>query len=310
MTPPVHEVVLTGDDGRRQATALLQRIRLRWPRAGCWEAADLQWWWRRPRCTDAEGQLFWLDHRDEPLAAVVRTEFSPQIQADVFVVPGDPGLRRTVWERAIGRALTADPDRTQFPVASADSVLAQGPLARAGFRPTPQTVVASWLGARDRPALVPLPPGYRLFARTDRPGRPHPMAARNGPAIAVRLGQCSLYRPELDLVIDAPDGTTAAYGLFWADPVTGVGLVEPMRTEDGHQGRGIASHLLAAGLHLLSAAGCDRLKVSNDLGLYRLAGFVPLRHPAAVVYARQPGRHGGPDTPAAGAGHEPAGQDE
>jgi predicted N-acetyltransferase YhbS len=85
-------------------------------------------------------------------------------------------------------------------------------------------------------------------------------------------------------MVEAPGGQVAGYGLFWADPVTGVGLVEPMRTEDGHQGRGIASHVLAAGLERLAARGCQRLKVSNDLGLYLRAGFRPLPAATAAVY--------------------------
>lgn len=35
----------------------------------------------------------------------------------------------------------------------------------------------------------------------------------------------------LDLAVYDGDGAVTAYGLFWADPHTGVGLVEPMRTE-------------------------------------------------------------------------------
>jgi hypothetical protein len=33
-------------------TALPQRARLAAPRDGVWRAADLQWWWRRPRASD------------------------------------------------------------------------------------------------------------------------------------------------------------------------------------------------------------------------------------------------------------------
>jgi predicted N-acetyltransferase YhbS len=88
--------------------------------------------------------------------------------------------------------------------------------------------------------------------------------------------------------VEAPDGQVAGYGLFWADPVTRVGLVEPMRTEEPHGGRGIASHILATGLSRLAASGCDRLKVSNDIGLYLRAGFRPLRTATAAIYARPP----------------------
>ncbi len=101
------------------------------------------------------------------------------------------------------------------------------------------------------------------------------------PTLPRDFGECSLYRPELDLYIVAPDGGIAAYGLFWADPVTRVGLVEPMRTEDRHQNHGLGRHLLTVGLDLLARHGCTRLKVTyfegNDPArlLYLGAGFQP-----------------------------------
>jgi predicted N-acetyltransferase YhbS len=100
------------------------------------------------------------------------------------------------------------------------------------------------------------------------------------------LRRCSLYQPDLDLAVIGPDGETAGYGLFWPDSTTGVGLVEPMRTEVGHERLGIASHLLAEGLDRLAASGCSRLKVSNDLGIYRRAGFEPLAAATAATYTR------------------------
>jgi hypothetical protein len=46
--------------------------------------------------------------------------------------------------------------------------------------------------------------------------------------------------PDLDLVVHDGRDSIAAYGLFWYDPETATGLVEPMRTEDDHQRRGLA----------------------------------------------------------------------
>ena len=81
----------------------------------------------------------------------------------------------------------------------------------------------------------------------------------------------------------------AAYGLFWYDPVTATGLVEPMRTEDDHQRRGLARHILTNGLDLLAAAGAERIKICYEPDnpasgkLYRSVGFEPDRQ--TVVYA-------------------------
>jgi predicted N-acetyltransferase YhbS len=105
------------------------------------------------------------------------------------------------------------------------------------------------------------------------------MIKRNGAEVEARLRECSLYDPELDLAVRAPDGQIAAYAMFWADERTGVGLVEPMRVEDEHSGRGVGTALFRAGLDRLARRGCGRLKVSHVPGneparrLYHGAGF-------------------------------------
>lgn len=71
---------------------------------------------------------------------------------------------------------------------------------------------------------------------------------RNGIPVEERLGQCPLSDPELDLAVEAADGTVAGYSLCWFDPVTKVGLVDPVRVEGGYQHRGIARAMLAAGV--------------------------------------------------------------
>jgi predicted N-acetyltransferase YhbS len=268
------------------ATTLLQQIRLARPTGGIWEAADLQWWARQERSTDS-GQLFWLDQDGAPVAAAILTDWGEVVAGDVFVLPDDPDLERAAWRAAIARAQEAG-GSIEFS-ARADYGIGIAELTAAGYRVTDERgVVATWLDAADRPVVPPLPAGYRLRSRPQSAGQPHPMVARNGPQVAQRLRQCSLYRPELDLMVESFDGKVAGYGLFWADQVTGVGLVEPMRTQDEHQRRGIASHLLAAGLERLADQGCRRLKVSNDLNLYLRAGFEPLPAATAALYAKGP----------------------
>jgi predicted N-acetyltransferase YhbS len=285
MSRPESVVLVSGARYLQLATVLLQRMRLRSPAGGIWEAADVQWWSRRERPGDQHGQLFWLDGHGEPLAAVIVTDFFHSVQCDVLVLPGDNGFGRAVWQEALRRVETLGV-AAGFPVRSDDAASVAG-LTEAGYRPAGEPgVVAAWLAAARRPQVPALAPGYRLVSRADDAAGLHPLAARNGRDVEARLRQCSLYRPELDLAVEAADGQVAGYGLFWADLVTGVGLVEPMRTEDAHQRRGIAMHVLAAGLERLAACGCARLKVCNDIGLYLRAGFEPLRTAVLVTYAR------------------------
>lgn len=75
----------------------------------------------------------------------------------------------------------------------------------------------------------------------------------------------------------APDGETAGHVIFWPDPVTTIGLLEPMRVEEPYQRQGLASALIAEGLNRLAQRGIRRAKVgfSTDVAraLYTGAGF-------------------------------------
>ena len=66
------------------------------------------------------------------------------------------------------------------------------------------------------------------------------MRRRNGEQVEARLRQCSLYDPALDIAAETADGQVGGYALFWFDPVTEVGMLEPMRVEDEYQRRGLA----------------------------------------------------------------------
>jgi len=269
--------VVRGREYLRLVTRLLQHLRLTDASGGIWEAADVQWWSRQERSTDAAGQVFWVAD-GEPVAAVVRTDFGSSVQCDVLSGPGADG------DAVCAEALRRADGTTEFPVRDDDARLIAA-LTAAGYGPDRSDgIITSWLAATERPPVPPLAAGFRLLSRADARGGPHPLTARNGAAVADRLRGCSLYRTELDLMVQAPGGQVAGYGLFWADTVTGVGLVEPMRTEDAFQRRGIASHLLAAGLAKLAQRGCERLKVSSDLPLYLRAGFRPDTSAAATVY--------------------------
>ena len=57
----IDEVHASGLEYLAVVTELLQRVRVTDAKAGFWEAADLQWWWRKPRRSDAIDQLFWVD---------------------------------------------------------------------------------------------------------------------------------------------------------------------------------------------------------------------------------------------------------
>jgi GNAT superfamily N-acetyltransferase len=275
------------------ATALLRRVRSVHPTAGLYEAADLHWRWRKPRSTDNLRQLFWFDQGGRPEAAVITTDRGDGISLDPIVMPdATPDWVAHVIERGLAHASEAGFGAVDVLVDRADDVMREV-LVGHGFaiEEDEMVEVESWLAADARPEISPLHDNYRLSRRLDRMLRPHHMIHRNGPDVEPRLRQTSLYRPDLDLVVLDRRDRVAAYGLFWFDPETATGLVEPMRTEDDHQRRGLARHLLTAGIDLLAEAGAARIKIVFRLdnpaskGLYLSVGFESVKQTA--VFARR-----------------------
>ncbi|HEX3089206.1 MAG TPA: GNAT family N-acetyltransferase [Ilumatobacteraceae bacterium] len=288
--PSPREQHLVGLEYLEAVTTLLQRVRSAHPTAGLFEAADLQWWWRIPRSSDTIAQLFWFQD-GQPRAAVIATDWGDRVAIDPLVMPDEsPDWISHVMERGLAHADELGLGSIGLEVARSDEVL-PGVLAGHGFAIEPGGLVESWLAADARPEISSLHDRYRLSSRRDTMQLPYHHIKRNHPDIEARLRQTSLYRPDLDLVVHDSVGSVAAYGLFWYDPVTATGLVEPMRTEDDHQRRGLARHILTTGIDLLAQAGAERIKICFEPDnpasshLYLSVGFEPVRQ--TDLYSRK-----------------------
>jgi GNAT superfamily N-acetyltransferase len=121
---------------------------------------------------------------------------------------------------------------------------------------------------------------FAIVDRVTRANRPHSMITRNGELVEPRLRQCSLYDLMLNSAVEDADGGLAGYAVFWFDPTTLVGLIEPMRVEDAYKRRGLARVLLTNGLDRLGHKGARRLKVGFGTdparNLYVSANFVQI----------------------------------
>src|SRR5258705_6975318 len=172
----IDEVQANGLTYLALATELLQRARLADAEAGLWEAADLQWWWRTPRPSDAIGQLFWVDD-EGPVAGVVLTDWGRAWGCDPIVVSGAGVSLARVWARAVEAIDDLGLEAVEVP-ARDDDVELLGLLAGSGFAAGDERSGITWMDAADRPELAGLPEG---FALVDRLGttRPHPMQRRS-----------------------------------------------------------------------------------------------------------------------------------
>jgi predicted N-acetyltransferase YhbS len=212
-----------------------------------------------PRVSDAIEQLFWVDDDDAPVAAAVLTEWRDGWGLDPIALPGID--RSAICERALEAIVALGLERVDTLVRDDDAEMLRF-VAGAGFVAQEERDGTTWMNAGDHLAPTAVAEGFALVDRAKEHTRPHPMRHRNGDAVEERLQQCSLYDPELDLAVRTADGEYAGYALFWFDPVTKVGLLEPMRVEDAFQRRGLARALLTEGLERLVGMGARRLKVS------------------------------------------------
>ena len=264
-------------------TDLLQRQRLADPFAGLFEAADMQWWYTRDQHTSDRDAVVWLVD-DVPATAALVSRWSPgRYNAAVL---GDRS-RAPAWDfvrTRCGELVDEMPDADIEMEVDPSDTEGAAHAALAGFTDVIESFDVMWVDAAGLGDPRPMPDGYQVRDRSAVPGA-HPMVTRNGAEIENRLRECSLYDPRLDLAAVATEGQVAGdvagYALFWADLRTGVGMVEPMRIEDAHGGRGVAAALLDEGLTRLAAHGCTRLKVLHEVSnpvaarLYRGAGFRP-----------------------------------
>lgn len=87
------------------------------------------------------------------------------------------------------------------------------------------------------------------------------------------------YRLDDDLVVEAPDGTLAAFALCWFDPDGGVAELEPVGTAPDHQRRGLSRAVVTAAMTRFLDAGVRTIQVYADSSeaaaeaLYSSVGF-------------------------------------
>lgn len=97
-----------------------------------------------------------------------------------------------------------------------------------------------------------------------------------------RVRNSPTYRPELDIVVVAPDSNFAAFALLWFDEANRIGILEPLGVSVAFQRLGLGRAVIAEGLRRLAALGARVACVETGIEhqparrLYEAAGFTLL----------------------------------
>jgi hypothetical protein len=266
-------------------------------------AGDLEWWiaGAAPGTDFSRRVRLWTDG-DE---VVAYGWLSPPRSLDWHQRAGLPaGVRASLvdatlaWASAAVSAIAlADgqtpPDALEAWTMDADDEL-NGLLAARGWAPAGEAQYTHWYRRLDDPIepVPALPDGYRLRhvrLTDDRRARVEVHRAAFAPSrMTVEkyaiLEAMPRYAPQHDLVVEAPDGTLAAFTMVWWNPDAGVGEFEPVGTHPDHRRLGLARAVNLAGLHLLRSLGAqDALVFSATTNqaseaLYASVGFEPITH--------------------------------
>ena len=190
--------------------------------------------------------------------------------------------------------ILAEPDaRTAFGFED-DSEL-RAAFARHGFEQPGERLHFLVRALPEPPDAAPLPPGfrYRTVGPADLAER---VAIHRDVWAPSRVTESSYanvmaawpYRASLDCVVEALDGSFAAYCLVWADDENRVGELEPVGVREAFRRRGLGSAVCTFALQRLHEEGGREAIVYCDTDpaceLYRSLGFRV--HATVVGYSR------------------------
>ena len=245
--------------------------------------AAIEWWYALTHPEPLSDHLrLWYDD-DAP----VGWAWHEPPELEVHIWTGDAGRDAAVFAAIVDSALGEHPGDELAAFAADDDPASISLLQDRGFRPEGRRLSQwRWLAGRS-PGVVTLPEGYRIRsvagpqefeARVALHRAAFPLSRLNV-AKYERLLTVPHYRFEDDLVVEASDGSLAAFALAWYDPDGLVGELEPVGTHPDHQRRGLSRAVVAEAVRRLVKRGAKVVQVYSDgskpapEALYDAVGF-------------------------------------
>jgi ribosomal protein S18 acetylase RimI-like enzyme len=250
-----------------------------------WHPGDIEWQIATddPAIDWSERITLWAA-ADEPASSVAWTWWRPGDELDWFVDPrfDTPELRSAILD-GLER-----PPSSLWTTVGQESLVEQ--LTALDYRRSGDGYIGLTrrLEAEDDPPLL-LPEGFtvrsvELPADLDERVRVHRAAfapSKMTDEKHTRVASMPSYRPDLDLVCVAPDGTFASFCICWFDEETGTVEFEPVGTDPAFGRRGLASAVMTEAMRRARRLGASVAHVTSPAGqkgirgtaLYRSLGF-------------------------------------
>jgi len=248
---------------------------------------DIDWW--RASDTDLPLAIIQLWFDGDRLVAFA---WPVDDQVDCVVHPDYPAIHDAtmVWsEEEYRQRLGEQPEKPLRVWSFTGDTARAAALASRGYRRTDDYMVffAQPAVAAEPPSL---PPGYTFDHVRGEADVARRVAVHRDAFAPSRMTVDKMhtvmamptYRPELDLVIVAPDQSYAAFTLAWLDEANHVGAYEPVGVASAHRRRGLGHAIMREGVRRLSLYGAHTVTVQTGAGntparaMYEKAGFVEL----------------------------------
>lgn len=214
-------------------------------------------------------------------------------QVDIVVHPDYPSLHSVAlaWSESYFAAHAAEGAVAPWVAwAFTSDVTRIAALTARGYRRTERGLVVY---GQPVPALPPppvLPDGYTIRAVQGESEAEERVAVQRAAFESTwmtaerhgRVRHSPTYRPELDIVVVAPDGEFAAFALLWLDEANRLGVFEPLGVAVSYQRLRLGRAIMAEGLRRLAALGAHVACVETGLEhhparrLYEATGFTLL----------------------------------
>lgn len=257
---------------------------------------DIDWW----RSADEDLKAVYLAHLWFDDERPVAWAWPVDDQVDIVVHPEYPALHDAAlaWaEEDYRQRLGEFPEKPMRAWGFGGDATRNAALKKRGYQRTENGLVLYTRPIAHPSAPPPLPSGYSF----DHVGGEADVARRAAvqreafesdfmtEAKTRAMQKMPTYRPELDLVIVAPDGSYAAFVQTWLDEANRVGVFEPLGVSARHQRRGLGRAILDEGARRLGELGARIACVQTGIdhmsarGLYEASGFVELDRDYAWV---------------------------